>query len=764
MSPSRSEIISRILDLPEQERPAAIERLSAGNPELKAELFELVTSYSQASGFFDRLARNVGLPNVDLPDTSPPAMNTAQNDPQTLVGKRIARYVITDYLGGGGMGAVYKANDEQLERQIALKFLPETMGADAVAKERFLREARSASSLDHPNICTVFEIGDDNGRSYIAMAYYSGSTIEHLVERGPLEVELAVRMAQEMCAGLGAAHSKGIIHRDIKPANVILADGVTKILDFGLAKSESSAAMTQEGMVLGTAAYMSPEQATGAAIDHRTDVWSTGAVLYEMLSGSRPFPGAYPQAILYGILNADPEPLSALRPGLPMQLVDVVDRALKKNPDQRFGSMTEMREALQAVVDRQHAKSAAREMMAPASASSAPAEPQSFETEDDDILHILCVDDEPELELLMQQRFRKKLRAGDWKFTFALDGMDALQKLESNPDIGVILTDLNMPRMDGLTLLDKLSGMDRPMRTVVVSAYGDMDKIRTAMNRGAFDFVTKPVDFQDLETTTLKAADDLAAFRKALRSQQQAISIQQEMDVARRIQDAIIPAGLPAAAGWQLYGFSAPAADVSGTFYDAFDLEDGKIGLLMGDVGGRGVTAALLMAMGQTFVKSFLQRGESPATCLEQLNSMLFADGLPHVGLRMLAGVIHTDSGEIRLANAGHTEPWLLRGDGSLDRSETAGSSIWEKADGGFDEQTATLGTGDALVIVSSGMLKTTNMAGSAFSTERMASTLRNSSDTRPTALIRHIVRSVQDHAGDQDPREDLTMLAIRRD
>ena len=751
---SRSDILAEVLDLPEAERRDALARLAGHDPGLLRELSDLISSYSEASGFFDRLANNVG-----LPDATPAPMTTPPKDPQALVGQMVARYEITAYLGGGGMGSVYKAFDAQLDREIALKFLPDTMGGDAVAKERFLREARSASALDHPNICTVFEIGDDGGRSYIAMAYYSGSTVEHLVERGPLEVDLAIRIAQEMSAGLGAAHAKGIIHRDIKPANIILADGVTKILDFGLAKSDHAAAMTQEGMVLGTAAYMSPEQAIGGAIDHRTDVWSTGAVLYEMLAGSRPFPGAYPQAILYGILNTDPEPLSALRPGLPMQLVDVVERALKKNPDQRFASMSDMKEALQAVLDRQHAKSAAREMVA-----AAPSAPEPAVDVDEDLLHILCVDDEPELELLMQQRFRKKLRAGEWKFTFALDGMDALQKLEANPDIGVILTDLNMPRMDGLTLLDRLSDLDRPLRTVVVSAYGDMDKIRTAMNRGAFDFVTKPVDFKDLETTTLKAADDLAAFRKALRSQQQAISIQQEMDVARRIQDAIIPAGLPASSGWQLYGFSAPAADVSGTFYDAFDLDEGRIGFLMGDAGGRGVTAALLMAMGQTFVKSFLQRGISPEECLEQLNSMLFADGLPHVGLRMLAGVIDTASGEVQLANAGHAEPWILKSDGSLDRPEGAGSSIWERADGGFDQQTIALGSNDALVIVSSGMLQTTSTAGSAFSGERMASALRNAPDSRPTALIRHIVRSVQDHAGDQDPREDLTMLAIRRD
>ncbi len=757
MTRTRSELIAELLDLPEGERPAAAQRLANGDEQLAHELIEAVSSYSDATGFFDQLARDAGLPTAP-----PPPMNAPQSDPHALIGQHVARYRITDYLGGGGMGSVYKAEDEQLARTIALKFLPDTMGSDAAARERFLREARSASALDHPNICTVFEIGDDAGRAYIAMAYYDGATIEEMVERGPLDVELAIQVARETCAGLGAAHAKGIIHRDIKPANLILADTVTKILDFGLAKSEDAAAMTQEGMVLGTAAYMSPEQATGAAVDHRTDVWSTGAVLYEMLSGSRPFPGGYPQAILYGILNADPEPLAALRPGLPMQLVEVVDRALRKNPDDRFASMTEMAEALQAVVDRQHAKSAAREMMAPAAPAPAAIEP--VESADDDVLHILCVDDEPELELLMQQRFRKKLRAGEWKMTFALDGMDALQKLEANPDIGVILTDLNMPRMDGLTLLDKLSELDRPLRTVVVSAYGDMDKIRTAMNRGAFDFVTKPVDFKDLETTTLKAADDLAAFKKALRGQKQAISIQQEIDVARRIQDAIIPASLPTPAGWQLYGFSAPAADVSGTFYDAFDLNDGRIGLLMGDVGGRGVTAALLMAMGQTFVKSFLQRGVPPGECLSQLNSMLFAEGLPHVGLKMVAGVIDTANGAVSLCNAGHAAPWILRQNGSLDRIESEGSSIWERAQGGFEEERAELEASDALVIVSAGMIQTPNMSGAPFSNERMASSLRDAPDSRPTSLIRHVVRSVQEHAGDQDPREDLTILAIRRD
>ncbi len=747
-------ILSDILSLPEDERSARIDEVAGDDSGLKNELIELVSSYKDATGFFDDLAEGLGLPGA-----ATPSENAMTSDPSAMIGQELAQYRIVEFIGGGGMGMVYKAEDTRLGRHAALKLLPTSLGNDPEARERFLREARAASALDHPNICTVFEIGDAAGQSFIAMAYYEGQTIEKLISRGPLDVDLAIRLSSEMCSGLSLAHQKGIVHRDMKPANVIVVDSVVKILDFGLAKSDNSAVMTKEGVVLGTAAYMSPEQATGKAIDHRTDIWSTGAMMYEMLAGDRPFPGAYPQAVMYGILNTDPEPLSALRPGLPMQLIQVVERALSKNPKDRFANMDEMLAELTAVTDRQSAKSAARHFVEDIE----PALPAVLSPVDEDVLHILCVDDELELELLMQQRFRKKIRAGEWKFVFALDGIDALQKLEGHPEIGVILTDLNMPRMDGLSLLEKLAELDRPLRTVVVSAYGDMEKIRTVMNRGAFDFVTKPVEFKDLETTTLKAANDLAEYRRALRGQQQAVSIQQEIDVARRIQDAIIPVSFPSSPSMQMYGFSAPASDVSGTFYDAFDMSENRVGILMGDVGGRGVTAALLMAMGQTFVKSFMQQGVSPADCLTQLNSMLFADGLPNVGLKMIAAIINTDTGALEMANAGHETPFILHNRGVLESLDACGSCIWEEADVDFESESASLGTGDAIVLLSRGMVATRNSSGSKFSREKMASALREIDDAKPTSLIRHVVRAVQEHAGDVDPREDLTILAARK-
>jgi serine phosphatase RsbU (regulator of sigma subunit) len=686
------------------------------------------------------------------------------HDPFSLIGSEVSQYAITEYIGGGGMGVVYKAEDRRLGRNAALKFLPRTVGTDPLARERFLREARSASALDHPNICTIFEVNETPaGEIYIAMAFYEGNTLEGLAREGPLDVDAAIRFAIDTLDGLAAAHGRGIVHRDMKPANVFVTrEGMVKILDFGLAKTHESSSVTQDGAVLGTAAYMAPEQALGSDSDHRVDVWAVGAILYELLSGRRPFEGAYPQAVIYGILNADPEPLSGLRPGLPLQLVQSVERALAKDPDRRHATAGDFRDALRAVSDRKAARSQARDLIeetTPDAHVPAPAAPDT----DTGVLHLLCVDDEPELELLMQQRFRKRIRAGEWSFTFATDGRDALRKLDGHPEIGVVLTDLNMPGMDGLALLGELAGLDRVIRTVVVSAYGDMEKIRTAMNRGAFDFVTKPVDFVDLDATIQKAARDLEIYRRALRSQQQLVSIRQELDIASRIQDAILPVTFPQVDGLEVYGFSAPAQEVSGTFYDAFPVQGGRLGLIAGDAKSRGVTAALLMAMGQTFVKSFLQQGQEPHACLMQLNRMLFADGLPSVSLQVVAAVADPAAGTLTYANAGHTDPMLRRADGSVEILTPRHAAIWSSGESRLESTVTKLGPGDAVLLPTRGLTDAVNAAGSPFTAERLAATLREAEDVRPTQLIRHVVRAIHDFAGDEEPKEDLTLLAVRR-
>jgi len=274
-----------------------------------------------------------------------------------MVGKTISHYKIIEKLGGGGMGIVYKAEDTKLDRTVALKFLPQHLHLDEEAEQRFISEAKAASSFDHPNICTIYEINktDDDpttaGRQlYIAMACYEGETLKKKLEKGPINVEEAMNIAAQVAEGLNRAHKKGIIHRDIKPANIFITnDGLVKILDFGLAKVSSQAQITTMGTTMGTAAYMSPEQTKGEEVDQRTDIWSFGVVLYEMLACELPFKGDYEQAVIYSILNEDPKSITELRGDAPSQLTHIVEKTLQKNPVNRYQNTKDLIEALKTV-------------------------------------------------------------------------------------------------------------------------------------------------------------------------------------------------------------------------------------------------------------------------------------------------------------------------------------------------------------------------------------------------------------------------------
>jgi serine/threonine protein kinase len=228
-----------------------------------------------------------------------------------MIGQQIAHYKILEKLGSGGMGTVYKAQDTKLDRFVALKFLPQHLNQAEEEKKRFIHEAKAASALDHPNICTIYEIDETaEGQMFIAMACYDGESLKEKIERGPLLIGETIDIAMQIAGGLAKAHSKEIVHRDIKPANILLTeDDQVKIVDFGLAKLTGHTQLTKEGTTLGTAAYMSPEQAQGADVDHRTDIWALGAVLYEMVTGQQPFKGDYEQAVIYSILNEEPQSL-----------------------------------------------------------------------------------------------------------------------------------------------------------------------------------------------------------------------------------------------------------------------------------------------------------------------------------------------------------------------------------------------------------------------------------------------------------------------
>ena len=327
------ELFNRLLAVEPAERESELARL-APDPVIREEVRDLLLAHDD-EGVLDNLVQAFERPFAPPPSPYGP-------------GAQFAQYTLEEHLGAGGMGVVYRARDTRLERTVALKFLSPALVADPTAKRRFLAEARAAAALEHPNICTILEVGELDGRLFIAMPYYKGQTVKELLTGGALGATQAVPIAIEVGRGLAAAHASGVIHRDIKPANIIVReDGVPAIVDFGVAKVAQQN-LTKTGVALGTISYMSPEQTRGEAVDHRSDVWALGVLLYEMITGNRPFRGATDQAVQLSIVNTDPDSISPHIDGA-TGLEEVVERALEKDPADRWQSVQELVTALEQI-------------------------------------------------------------------------------------------------------------------------------------------------------------------------------------------------------------------------------------------------------------------------------------------------------------------------------------------------------------------------------------------------------------------------------
>jgi serine/threonine-protein kinase len=333
-----AELFEQAMAMTPEARVAFLAETCRGDTALHAELTSLLASHAAAPDFFEQLAAHV-LPTALV----------AISQENIPTGQLVGRYEVLENLGGGGMGVVYKARDPALDRLVALKFLPPHLTADTEARARLKREARIASALDHPNIAIVHEIGmteptpgdPQGGRLFIAMAFYEGETLRSKIARGPLPIHEVLDYASQLAEGLSRAHEAGIVHRDIKPANLMVTDrGQLKILDFGVARGADTE-LTREGTKSGTLAYMSPEQTRGDAADQRTDLWSAGVVLYEMIAGLRPFRGEE-EAVVVGIRNDDPEALELLRPDVPPVLARAVERCLAKDPRLRYQNAADL--------------------------------------------------------------------------------------------------------------------------------------------------------------------------------------------------------------------------------------------------------------------------------------------------------------------------------------------------------------------------------------------------------------------------------------
>ncbi len=378
---------------------------------------------------------------------------------------------------------------------------------------------------------------------------------------------------------------------------------------------------------------------------------------------------------------------------------------------------------------------------------------------------ILVVDDETDMEPMIRQKFRRHISEKTYDFEFAFNGLEALEKIIASPEIGIVLSDINMPEMDGLTLLTKLNELKNPgLKTVIVSAYGDMDNIRTAMNRGAFDFITKPVNFDDLEITINKTLAEILAVRVWLTEHDQLVSIQHDLNISRDIQQAILPKKFPPfpdEPNFDIYASMVAANEVGGDFYDFFLIDKFRLGFVIGDVSGKGISAAIFMAVSRTLIRAAGLKGDPVSECMRYVNNLLCKESVSSMFVTVFYGILNTQTGEVDYVNAGHNPPYILSSNGIRQVEMTNGLALGVIEDFSFQSKKIQLNKGDQLLLYTDGVVEAFNLDETAYGEKKFENFLNNSLNLHVETVIKKTFSDVRDFVGGAPQSDDITLLGI---
>jgi len=380
---------------------------------------------------------------------------------------------------------------------------------------------------------------------------------------------------------------------------------------------------------------------------------------------------------------------------------------------------------------------------------------------------ILVVDDEEDVELLIRQKFSKQLKSKELEFIFASNGIEALKVLFQNQDINIVLTDINMPEMDGLTLLSHLPELKRIFKAIIISAYGDMSNIRKAMNGGACDFITKPIDFNDLEITIFNAIEQYSSLKRALEVENKLSDIEKELNIAYTIQQSIIPhqfVPFPENHNFEIFGKMIPVKEVGGDFFDFFPLDEHHLGFIIADVSGKSISGALFMAMTRAIIRTISLHSNSPSECLTEANRILCVDNDTCMFVTAFYGILNIDSGEIECANAGHNPPFILRADHKIEEiARNEGIPLGVSEGTFYPRHSLQLKKGDCIILYTDGITEAMNPKKELYSEKRFLESLASSPTTSLTSLADHILEDLQTFAEGAPNADDITFLCIKQ-